>query len=918
MPWLVQPLPCSARRRVAPRDAPRGDVRLGPVLACLVVWLSLPLAVCWGQVRPAGEGGLRWGTLPDLPEAAGVAGPFVGVHNDALVVAGGANFPVTADEGRGEAGKVWQDAAWVLTRDGAGGFRWHGGFRLPRPIGYGAVASTRAGIVCIGGKDGRETFDEVFLLTWDAQREALEVAPLPPLPQPRAFAAATAVGEVVYLAGGKSGHGPDTATTDFWRLDLAERERSEGDFQWERLPPWPGPPRAFLTVVAQHNGFDECVYVIGGRHAAEDSRAGLDVVPLADVYEFSPARYDPAAYDRQADDYRGSGQTAAPWRRRADLPRPVMAGAGIAVGQSHAYLLSGDDGARWAGTEELRDDHPGFEPATWAYHTITDTWHQVQAPPVNQVATPAVRWGDAFVLAGGEVQPRRATPAVWSIRVVPGESTFGALNTGVLVVYLAGVMGLGLFFAARTRNTNDFFRGGQRIPWWVAGLSIYATMLSSITYTAIPAKAFAQDWVYLLGNFMILAVAPVAVYAALPFFRRIDATSAYEYLHKRFNLAARLFGSASFTVFHVCRMGIVMSLAGLALAAVTPLSPGQCVLLIGLLSVIYCTLGGVGAVVWTDTLQTFVLLGGALLCMVLLFRGAEGNVGDALVTAWEGEKLRLVNLHWDARSANLALWVVMLGAFGQNIASYTSDQAVVQRYLTTSDEPRAARAIWTNALLSVPSSILFFALGTGLYVFYKAHPEKLDPTFNTDQILPLFVSHELPAGVAGLVVAGIFAAAQSTISTSMNSTATTVVTDFIRPFRLLRSERAHFHAARLLTLALGCGGTWLGLSFVDPAIRSLWDQFFAVIGLFMGVLGGLFCLGLFSTRANGFGAVCGVVCGAATMLLVAQFTAVQGFLYAAIGIATCFVTGYAASRLTPSASPAADGLTIFTLRRRER
>jgi len=442
-------------------------------------------------------------------------------------------------------------------------------------------------------------------------------------------------------------------------------------------------------------------------------------------------------------------------------------------------------------------------------------------------------------------------------------------------------------------------------------------MLSSITYMAIPAKAFAEDWVYLVGNCMILAVAPVAIYMAMPFFRRIDATSAYEYLHKRFNLAARLFASGSFTLFHVFRMAIVMSLAGLALATITPLTPTQCVMLIGLLSVVYCTLGGIQAVVWTDAVQSVVLLGGAVVCVVVMLGGSAGTVGDAVAAAWEDDKFRMVNLHWDATSAQLALWVVVLGALGQNLASYMSDQAVVQRYTTTADRRRAGKAIWTNALLAVPGSVLFFAMGAGLYVFYRSNPEKLDPTFNTDQILPLFISHELPVGVAGLVVAGIFAAAQSTISTSMNSTATTVVTDFIRPLRLLRGERGYLHVARALTLALGCGGTLLGVMFVNPEIRSLWDQFIAVLGLFMGVLGGLFCLGMFTRRANGAGALLGAASGATAMILVARFTDIQGYLYALIGIGVCFVVGYLAS--LPSAPPApgaVDGLTIHSLRGR--
>ncbi len=865
--------------------------------------------------EPPSEGPLAWEALPDLPDPLGVAGPFVGVHNDALIVAGGANFPVAEGEDRWQVPKVWHADAWVLTRDDAGDYQWHRGFELPRPIGYGAAASTRFGVVCLGGENGRQVFDEVFLLTWDPAKGELGTRPLPRLPRPMAFGAAVALDDVVYVLGGQSGRSLDTAEADFWRLDLAPLE-ADGTPVWEPLPPLPGPARAFHAVAAQHNGFAPCVYVLGGRRAADAPDAAMNIEPLADVYEFSPERYDPGAYDADTATYRGTGLRAEPWRRRADLPQPVMAGTAVGVGQSHVFVLSGDAGALWTRTDELQDEHPGFEPLSWVYHTITDTWMAGPRTPANQVTTPAVRWGDGFVVASGEVRPRHRTPAVWLVRAVPSTAAFGPVNFTVLVVYLLGMVGVGAYFAARNRSTDDFFRGGQRIPWWVAGMSIFATMLSSITYMAIPAKAFAQDWVYLVGNAMILVVAPVAVFVALPFFRSIDATSAYEYLDKRFNFGMRLFGSGSFTVFHICRMGIVMSLAGLALAAVTPLSPAQCVLLIGLLSVLYCTLGGVEAVVWTDTIQTFVLLGGAVLCIAVMLAGAEGSTREVLLTAWEGEKFRMANFHWDATSANLALWVVILGGFGQQFASYTSDQAVVQRYMTTSDERRAGRAIWTNALLSVPGSLLFFGMGAGLYVFYKTNPEKLDPTFSTDQILPLFISKELPIGIAGLVVAGIFAAAQSTVSTSMNSTATTVVTDFLRPFGVLRSERAYLWAARTMTLLLGLGGTLLGLWFVNPAIRSLWDQFIAVIGLFMGVLGGLFCLGMLTRRANAFGAAVGTVCGVAAMLAVARLTSVQGYVYAALGIGVCFLTGYAASFLAPAPGRQVDGLTVYTLGKR--
>ena len=368
-------------------------------------------------------------------------------------------------------------------------------------------------------------------------------------------------------------------------------------------------------------------------------------------------------------------------------------------------------------------------------------------------------------------------------------------------------------------------------------------MLSSLTFTGIPSKAFAQDWVYSVGNMMIPVVAVLAVFVAMPFYRRIDATSAYEYLEKRFSRSVRLFGSASFTLFHIFRMAVVMSLTGLALSVATPLTPAQSVLLMGVLSIIYCTMGGIEAVIWTDTIQTFVLMGGAVLAIGMLVAGTDGGVSGFLSAATDADKFRIANFHWDVTSTQIALWVIIVGGIAQNVSSYTADQAVVQRYMTTANRKLAARSIWTNAILTIPATLLFFGIGTALFAFYRSHPEKLDPTITTDQIFPLFIAREMPIGLAGLIVASVFAAAQSTVSTSMNSTATAIVTDFMRPSNVCKSEAGYLNAARFWTFLLGVLGTLLGLVFVNPEIKSLFDTFIIVIGLFMGVLGGLFVLG---------------------------------------------------------------------------
>lgn len=824
---------------------------------------------------------LEWQSLPDLPNELGVAGPFVGVHQDVLIVAGGANFarPVWDSE------KQWHDQVDVLQKTSAG-YQWIDGGKLPRPMGYGATVSTPDGVVCMGGNDASATFDKVFALQWDAKTEKMRIIDYPSLPRPCAHGHATLVANVIYLAGGQTGSDIASAMNNFWSLDLSQKGNPDA-FVWRELSAWSEEPRAFNITAAQHNGYEECVYVISGRRTGRD---GLEF--LRDVWQYTP-RTDT-------------------WQPRQDVPRSVCAGTGIGFGQSHLFVLGGDDGTLFDKTDELKDDHPGFPKEAFAFHTITDTWTSLGSIPANHVTTTAVRWNDRIVIASGEVRPRIRTPAVWSIVPIAQQAGFGVVNYIVLGGYLLAMVGVGLYFARKNKTTDDYFRGGKSIPWWAAGCSIFATMLSSLTFTGLPSKAYAQDWVYAVGNLMIPVVAIVAVFVALPFYRRIDATSAYEYLEKRFNRSVRLFGSGSFTIFHLFRMAVVMSLTGLALAVATPLTPAQSVLLMGLLSIAYSTMGGIEAVIWTDTIQTVVLLGGAVLALFFLISGSEHGFGSAVQVAFDADKLRLANLQWQGTGSQVAFWVIVLGASGHHLSSYTADQAVVQRYMTTSSEKLAARSIWMNAVLSITATLLFFAIGTALFMFYRSHPERLDPSITTDQIFPLFIAREMPIGIAGLVVAGVFSPAQSTVSTSMNSMATTIITDFLRPLGICTSDRQYLKVARLMTFIVGVLGTVLGLFFIAPEITSLFDTFIKVVGLFMGVLGGLFLLGVLTRRASAGGAITGALVGACTMCWLLFYSSVSGYLYITIGMSTCIIVGYLVSYFSPNTSDLS-GLTIFTL-----
>lgn len=256
----------------------------------------------------------------------------------------------------------------------------------------------------------------------------------------------------------------------------------------------------------------------------------------------------------------------------------------------------------------------------------------------------------------------------------------------------------------------------------------------------------------------------------------------------------------------------------------------------------------------------------------------------------------------------------MLGSVFANLFTYTASQDIVQRYVTTADEKSAARAIWTNMALAPLAQGLFFAIGTALFVFYRQHPERLDPTLQTDGIFPLFMVRESPVGVAGVIVAGIFAAAQSTLASSLNSVATAYVTDFHRRFRPGASDAACLRLARWLTALVGIVGTVAALLLAQYDIRSLWETFLNVIGLFGGTIAGLFALGIFSRRATGAGALAGAVVSAVMVLAVKQFTPAHFFTYPIVGVLSCLTVGWLASLVLPASPKDLTGLTARPLK----
>jgi N-acetylneuraminate epimerase len=321
---------------------------------------------------------LSWSQLSPLPDAHGVAAPFVGVSGGALLVAGGANFPdrMPWDGGR----KVWHDTVYALTSTNA---RWQPVGKLPRPLAYGVSITAEDGVVCIGGSDSDRHYQDVLLLTYT--NGLLAVHALPALPSPLANAAGARVGSAIYVAGGSDQPGEQSALNQCYALDLAQKSSA-----WAAVEPCPGKPRILPVAAALRGSF----YLVGGA-ALERTNGRVARVYLRDAWRYRP----------------GKG-----WQRLADLPKPCVAGPTPAPSLDNTFLLlGGDDGSR-VGFQPL-DQHPGFPRTILAYDANTETWHELGEVPVSRVAVPTAFWRDCFVIPSGEERPGVRSPQVWSLTV---------------------------------------------------------------------------------------------------------------------------------------------------------------------------------------------------------------------------------------------------------------------------------------------------------------------------------------------------------------------------------------------------------------------------------------------------------------------------------------------------------------------
>lgn len=442
------------------------------------------------------------------------------------------------------------------------------------------------------------------------------------------------------------------------------------------------------------------------------------------------------------------------------------------------------------------------------------------------------------------------------------------LDIVVFFVYMIGITLFGASFYRKNKTSSAFTLGNSRIPGWVVSMSIFATFVSSISFLALPGNAYLTNWNAFAFSMSIPVAAIMAVKFFVPLYRKVNSPSAYAFMEQRFGPWARIYVSLCYLLTQLMRVGTILYLLAIALNAVFGWDIATIIVVTGIVVMLYSLLGGLQAVVWTDAIQGILLIGGALVCAVYLVFNIPGGAGQLFDIASEHNKFSLGSFGIELTESTF--WVVLVYGIFINLQNYGIDQNYVQRYLASRTEGEAKRSAFYGGMLYIPVSLVFLFIGTALFAFYNSSaadlPLELQNADRSDRIFPYFIVNELPAGVSGLLIASIFAAGMSTISTSFNSSATVFLTDYYQRYfkREGITERESMKVLYISSFIISLLGIMIGIAMIN--VKSALDAWWKLASIFSGGMLGLFLLGAFAKTSHAKGAIAGVIAGIIVIL----------------------------------------------------
>ena len=441
-------------------------------------------------------------------------------------------------------------------------------------------------------------------------------------------------------------------------------------------------------------------------------------------------------------------------------------------------------------------------------------------------------------------------------------------DIAVVIAYFIGiaVFGCSFYFHKGADDAREFVEGGGRVPGWVLALSIFATYVSSISFLALPAKAYLADFNAFVLSLSIPVSGGIAAWLFVPYYRRVASASAYADLERRFGPWARLYASGCFLAVQSVRSGMILFLLALLLNTMFGLSFAVCILVTGVTTVVYSMMGGFKAVAWTDAIQSFILIVGIVVVMAVLCMTMPEGLGAGLRHAYDAGKFSLGSLslrEWGDET----FWVTFLYGVFLNLQNFGIDQSYTQRYRAAKSTREAVKSMFSGAMLYVPVSLFFMLTGVLLWIWVAQHPGVVPSgvAARSDAVFPWFIVHRLPVGVSGLLVAAIIAAAMSTISGTLNSGATVLLEDYRKRFaKSAPTERSNVRFLRLSTAGLGVFSICVAFAVVN--VQSVLTTWWALQSVLSGGMLGLFLLGFFAKQATSRSAAVATVLGVLTVV----------------------------------------------------
>ncbi len=494
------------------------------------------------------------------------------------------------------------------------------------------------------------------------------------------------------------------------------------------------------------------------------------------------------------------------------------------------------------------------------------------------------------------------------------ESSLESWDILIIFVYLLGIVALGSFFAKGIKTSDDFFLAGRSFSWFPLGLSIIVSLMSANSFLGTPGYSYGHDLQMIAVAPLMLPIMLIVIYFFLPTFYRFRVTTAYEYLEHRLGAGSRLLATSLFLLTRLGWLGTVIYVPCVPLSRVAGVSLELCVVAVGVGATLYTVLGGMKAVVWTDVIQFFVLIGGLMVMVATLIEGVEGGAYGIWEKAGAGGRTTLFQFEGDL-FRDTTIWAIFIGSIAAFLADYGADQVAIQRYFSARSLRDSQRSILCNAVAVIPLVLLLGAVGLGLFAFYQQFPEQLEAGIEKDHVMVFFAATQLTTGFAGLMIAAIFAATMSSVDSGINSMSTACVVDIYRRWisppvgteqdELSPQEKgSELKLARGLTAFWGFVGTVTAL-FVMPHAGSIVLMSVKVMGLFTGPLLGIFLLALFTRKTRDQPCLVGALAGWSTGAYFAFATEMTFWWWSPLGCLVTLAVGWGLSVLI-SGPPTAD------------